>query len=139
MKQPLRYPWLDLDVDDVRAPVIAVHVDVTETKAEVPDHWHRKGQLVFALGGGVTCRVPSGLGSARILAQLISRVFVDRRCSSRLLAGRTSRCLGLGAKIKDFAPQGGCFRYNSELHRPNRVRYPVRHGTTSVCNPACTG
>ena len=24
-------------------------------------HWHRKGQLVFALGGGVTCRVPSGL------------------------------------------------------------------------------
>jgi AraC-like DNA-binding protein len=61
MKQPLRYPWLDFDVDDVVAPAIAVRVDVTETKAEVPDHWHRKGQLVFALGGGVTCRVPSGL------------------------------------------------------------------------------
>lgn len=61
MRQPLRYPWLDLDVDDVRAPVIAVRVDVTETKAEVADHRHRKGQLVFALGGGVTCRVPSGL------------------------------------------------------------------------------
>lgn len=32
-----------------------------ETRAEVPAHRHRKGQLVFALGGGVTCRVPSGL------------------------------------------------------------------------------
>ena len=61
MRQPLRYPWLNLDVDDVLAPVIAVRVDVIETKAEVPDHRHRKGQLVFSLGGGVTCRVPSGL------------------------------------------------------------------------------
>ncbi|MBZ9981030.1 helix-turn-helix transcriptional regulator [Mesorhizobium sp. BR-1-1-8] len=61
MRQPLRYPWLDFNVDDVLAPAIAVRVDVTETKAEVPSHRHRKGQLVFALGGGVTCRVPSGL------------------------------------------------------------------------------
>jgi AraC-like DNA-binding protein len=61
MRQPLRWPWPDFDVDDVLAPAIAVRVDVTETKAEVPEHWHRKGQLVFALGGGVTCRVPSGL------------------------------------------------------------------------------
>ncbi|MDX8477331.1 helix-turn-helix transcriptional regulator [Mesorhizobium sp. VK24D] len=61
MRQPLRWPWLDFDVDKVDAPAIAVRVDVTETRAEVPDHWHRKGQLVFALGGGVTCRVPSGL------------------------------------------------------------------------------
>ncbi|ANT53626.1 AraC family transcriptional regulator [Mesorhizobium amorphae] len=61
MRQPLRWPWLDFDVDDVLTPAIAVRVDVTETKAEVPEHWHRKGQLVFALGGGVTCRVPSGL------------------------------------------------------------------------------
>jgi len=60
MRQPLRYPWLNFDVDDVLAPAIAVRVDVTETRAEVPAHWHRKGQLVFALGGGVTCRVPSG-------------------------------------------------------------------------------
>ena len=48
-------------MDDVLAPAIAVRVDVTETKAEIPDHRHRKGQLVFSLGGGVTCRVPSGL------------------------------------------------------------------------------
>ncbi|RUW48023.1 MULTISPECIES: helix-turn-helix transcriptional regulator [unclassified Mesorhizobium] len=61
MRQPLRYPWDNFDVDDVLAPAIAVRVDVTETRAEVPAHWHRKGQLVFALGGGVTCRVPSGL------------------------------------------------------------------------------
>jgi AraC-like DNA-binding protein len=64
MRQPLRYPWLNLDVDDLAAPVIAVRVDVIGTKAEVPDHSHRKGQLVFTLGGGVTCRVPSGLWMA---------------------------------------------------------------------------
>ncbi|MER9139771.1 helix-turn-helix transcriptional regulator [Mesorhizobium sp. M0830] len=61
MKQPLSYPWLDFDVDDPSAPAIAVRVDVPKTRAEVPAHRHRKGQLVFALGGGVTCRVPSGL------------------------------------------------------------------------------
>src|SRR3954452_6334623 len=61
MRQPLRFPWLDLDVDDVSAPVIAVRVDVMGTKGEVPDHRHGKGQLVFALGGAVTCRVPTGL------------------------------------------------------------------------------
>ena len=61
MRQSLHYPWPNLDVDDPSAPVIAVRVDVIGTKAEVPDHRHRKGQLVFALGGGVTCRVPSGL------------------------------------------------------------------------------
>ncbi|MBR0735675.1 helix-turn-helix transcriptional regulator [Bradyrhizobium liaoningense] len=61
MRQPLRFPWSNLDVDDLSAPVIAVRVDVVGTKEEVPDHRHRKGQLVFALGGGVTCRVPNGL------------------------------------------------------------------------------
>src|SRR5690349_24538389 len=61
MRQPLRYPWPDFDVDQLLAPVIAIRVDVIGNKAEVADHWHRKGQLVFALGGGVTCRVPTGL------------------------------------------------------------------------------
>src|SRR5436853_2034718 len=37
-----------------------LRIDVTETKAEILDHRHRKGQLVFALADGVTCRVPSG-------------------------------------------------------------------------------
>ena len=61
MRQPLRYPWSNLDVDDRSQPVIAVRVDVEGTKAEAPDHRHRKGQLVVSLGGGVTCRVPGGL------------------------------------------------------------------------------
>ena len=61
MRQPLRYPWVDFDVDDVLTPAIAVRVDIPETKAEAGAHWHRQGQLVFALDGGVTCRVPSGL------------------------------------------------------------------------------
>jgi AraC-like DNA-binding protein len=64
MRQPLRYPWSNLDVDDPSMPVIAVRVDVIGTRTEVPDHSHRKGQLVFSLGGGVTCRVPSGLWMA---------------------------------------------------------------------------
>ena len=53
MRQPLRYPWPNLDPDDVSAPAIAVRVDVIENKAEIPDHRHRKGQLVFVLGGAV--------------------------------------------------------------------------------------
>lgn len=61
MRQPLRYPWLGFDVDAVRQPVIAVRVDVVGKRVEVPLHRHRKGQLVFALSGGVTCRVPTGL------------------------------------------------------------------------------
>lgn len=61
MKQPLQYPWYDLDVDDPSAPVIAVRVDVEGGRAEVAEHRHRKGQLVFALGGSVTCRVPGGV------------------------------------------------------------------------------
>ncbi|GGI23859.1 transcriptional regulator [Bradyrhizobium guangdongense] len=61
IRQKLRYPWVDLDVDDRSAPVIAVRVDADGTKEEVPEHSHRKGQLVMSLGGGVTCRIPSGL------------------------------------------------------------------------------
>jgi quercetin dioxygenase-like cupin family protein len=61
MRQPLQYPWTDFDVDGTAVPAISVRVDVIETGAEVTEHQHRKGQLVFALAGGVTCRVPSGL------------------------------------------------------------------------------
>jgi AraC-like DNA-binding protein len=61
IRQKLRYPWLDLDVDDRSAPVIVVGVDADGTKGEVPEHSHRKGQLVVSLGGGVTCRIPDGL------------------------------------------------------------------------------
>jgi AraC-like DNA-binding protein len=61
MRFALQWPWPNLDPDSVAVPAIAVRVDVTETKAEVPEHSHRKGQLSFALSGGVTCRVPNGL------------------------------------------------------------------------------
>jgi AraC-like DNA-binding protein len=61
VRRPLRYPWANLDVDDATAPAIAVRIDVAEDRAEVATHKHRKGQLVFALAGGVTCRVPAGL------------------------------------------------------------------------------
>lgn len=61
MRQPLRYAWVDLNVDDILAPAIVVRIDVTGAQAEVPDHRHRKGQLIFALKGAVTCRVPCGL------------------------------------------------------------------------------
>jgi AraC-like DNA-binding protein len=61
VRRPLRYPWANLDVDEATEPAIAVRVDVVEDKAEVATHTHRKGQLVFALAGGVTCRVPIGL------------------------------------------------------------------------------
>ena len=47
----LHWPWPDIDLDDVLAGAVAVRVDVTENKVEAPEHRHRKGQLVFALGG----------------------------------------------------------------------------------------
>lgn len=48
-------------MDQIATPALAVRVDVGQTRTEVPEHQHRKGQLVFALDGGVTCRIPSGL------------------------------------------------------------------------------
>ena len=39
----------------------AVRIDVSQNEREAPEHRHRKGQLVMASRGGVTCRVPSGM------------------------------------------------------------------------------
>ncbi len=50
-----------MDVDQIATPALSVRVDVGQTRTEVPDHQHRKGQLVFALAGSVTCRIPDGL------------------------------------------------------------------------------
>lgn len=61
MRQALRYPWVDFDVDQIAAQAVSVRVDVSETRTEVAAHQHRKGQLVFALAGGVTCRIPDGM------------------------------------------------------------------------------
>ncbi len=56
------YPWPDLDPDDVTGPG---HRRPPRCHREQGrggrNTAHRKGQLVFALGGGVMCRVPDGL------------------------------------------------------------------------------
>ena len=39
----------------------AARIDVSQHEREAPEHRHRKGQLVMASRGGVTCRVPSGM------------------------------------------------------------------------------
>ncbi|MGO1625633.1 MAG: AraC family transcriptional regulator [Halomonadaceae bacterium] len=44
--------------DPDERPVVAFKVEVDHHDAEQPIHRHRKGQLVLALRGGVTCEVP---------------------------------------------------------------------------------
>ncbi|AJY45097.1 AraC family transcriptional regulator [Martelella endophytica] len=51
----------DNDLDRSTARASAIRIDVSENEREAPEHHHRKGQLVMALRGGVTCRVPSGM------------------------------------------------------------------------------
>lgn len=51
----------DDDLDRSTARASAIRIDVSENEREAPEHHHRKGQLVMALRGGVTCRVPSGM------------------------------------------------------------------------------
>jgi len=49
----------DADLDSQAA--VALHVEVAGNAAEQPVHHHRKGQLVLALHGSVTCEVPQAL------------------------------------------------------------------------------
>jgi AraC-like DNA-binding protein len=49
----------DPDVTD--RPAVALHLDFTDDEREVPVHRHRKGQLVLALHGAVTCQVAHSL------------------------------------------------------------------------------
>lgn len=49
----------DADVDP--RPAVALHVEISQNDAEQPVHRHRKGQLVLALHGSVTCEVPQGM------------------------------------------------------------------------------
>lgn len=53
--------YRELDPDTLERPVVALAVDIQEKNDEVPIHTHRKGQLVLADRGGVTCEAPSGL------------------------------------------------------------------------------
>lgn len=51
----------DRDLEESSARAHAVRIDVSQHEREAPEHRHRKGQLVVASRGGVTCRVPKGL------------------------------------------------------------------------------
>jgi AraC-like DNA-binding protein len=52
---------LKFDPDAVHRLAVAMRIDACENGVEAPMHRHRKGQLVLALHGGVTCVVPDGL------------------------------------------------------------------------------
>src|SRR5689334_15058741 len=61
MRGSLLQYYRELDPDALDRPVVALMVDTQEKEDELPVHTHRKGQLVLAQRGGVTCEVPSGL------------------------------------------------------------------------------
>jgi len=45
------------DLDDIDQPAVALRMHLDDHVAEIPIHQHRKGQLVLALHGAVTCQV----------------------------------------------------------------------------------
>lgn len=57
----LRASLSNFDPDKTDRPAVALRVDVSQNESELPVHQHRKGQLVVALRGGVTCEVPGAL------------------------------------------------------------------------------
>jgi AraC-like DNA-binding protein len=58
---PLNQTLFQYDPDASDRPATALRVEVEQSDAEQPVHTHRKGQLVMALHGGVTCEVPRAL------------------------------------------------------------------------------
>ena len=54
-------PGFDLDPDESDRPAIASRLQVADHDAEIPVHRHRKGQLILALHGAVTCEVANAL------------------------------------------------------------------------------
>lgn len=42
-------------------PALAFHIRVDEDQTEIPVHRHRKGQLILALHGGISCHVSRGV------------------------------------------------------------------------------
>lgn len=53
---PTRYATTLFDPDTTHCPAVARRLDFVDYEAEVPVHTHRKGQLIIALYGAVTCR-----------------------------------------------------------------------------------
>ncbi|QQP98174.1 AraC family transcriptional regulator [Lysobacter enzymogenes] len=54
-------PGYDLDPDETDRPAVASRLQVADYDAEIPVHQHRKGQLILALHGAVTCEVANAL------------------------------------------------------------------------------
>lgn len=61
MRGVLHHHYRQFDPDSLDRPIVAGMVATQEKEDELPVHTHRKGQLVLAQRGGVTCEVPSGL------------------------------------------------------------------------------
>lgn len=61
MKISLQASYRNYDPDVIDLPAVALNVDVAANGSEMPVHQHRKGQLVLALRGGVTCEVSDAL------------------------------------------------------------------------------
>lgn len=61
MRGTLHQHYRHFNPDSLDRPIVAGMVDTQEKEDELPVHTHRKGQLVLAQRGGVTCEVPSGL------------------------------------------------------------------------------
>ena len=51
----------EFDPDTFDRPVVALRLEVEQNGVEQPVHQHRKGQLILALHGGVTCEVPKAM------------------------------------------------------------------------------
>jgi len=49
------------DPDLLLQPAVALRLQVSDNDSESTVHKHRKGQLILALHGSVTCKVPDGL------------------------------------------------------------------------------
>lgn len=60
-RAPLDQTLCHFDPDDSERPVIAWRIEVEQNDVEQPVHMHRKGQLIMALHGGVTCEVPQAM------------------------------------------------------------------------------
>ena len=61
MYVPLARSVSNFDPDTFDRQLVALRLDVQRNAIEQPFHQHRKGQLVLALRGGVTCIVPGAM------------------------------------------------------------------------------
>lgn len=59
--KPRRAATEDFDPDTSDRPAVALRLDFRNYGVEVPRHTHRKGQLILALHGAVTCTAANGI------------------------------------------------------------------------------